>query len=163
MIKIAISSLSKAAFTPYGDVIETDGAQRIPINQGFAERFNDLATIDVNSAGGTANVSVIAANPRPLPIVIKLMERHPLGSQLFFPLQDKPWMVLVCSDPKNASSYRAFAANGRQGVNYGRGVWHHPLLVFDSDSRFMVVDRQGPGNNLEELWLEEGQWHCISP
>ena len=29
------------------------------------------------------------------------------------------------------STYRLFSATGRQGVNYGRSVWHHPLLVFD--------------------------------
>ena len=38
-----IEALTKAAFAPFGEVIEIDGAQHFPINQGFAERFNDLA------------------------------------------------------------------------------------------------------------------------
>ena len=85
------------------------------------------------------------------------MERHPLGSQLFYPLQDKPWLVVVCSDPQDPQSYRAFEAHGQQGVNYARNVWHHPLLVLEVESRFLIVDRVGPGNNLEEIELDESQ------
>jgi len=43
-IKLAIEPLTRAAFSPFGDVIEMAGAQHYPINQGFAERFNDLAS-----------------------------------------------------------------------------------------------------------------------
>ncbi|NPU10384.1 ureidoglycolate lyase [Bradyrhizobium sp. 83002] len=146
--------LTKAAFAPFGDVVETDGAESIEINQGFARRCNGLAAIDVTSGGIPVNISLFEAKPRPRPIAIKLMERHPLGTQLFMPLQDRPWLVLVCTDPRDATSYRAFTATGRQGVNYARNVWHHPLLVFDEASRFMVVDRMSP-DNLEELWLDQ--------
>ncbi|MBC8036381.1 MAG: ureidoglycolate lyase, partial [Rhizobiales bacterium] len=104
--------------------------------------------------GGSVNVSIVAASPRPMPIAIKLMERHPLGSQIFYPLQDRPWLVLVCIDPRDASTFRSFTATGRQGINYARNTWHHPLLVFDAGSRFLVIDRKGPGNNFEEVSLE---------
>ncbi|MDB5544797.1 MAG: ureidoglycolate hydrolase, partial [Hyphomicrobiales bacterium] len=97
------------------------------------------------------------AQPRPAPIAIEVMERHPDGSQLFYPLQDRDWIVVVCGDPQDLASYRAFLANGRQGVNYARNVWHHPLLVCDADSRFIVVDRAGPGANLEEIFLDKTQ------
>ena len=103
--------------------------------------------------GGSTNVSLFLGTPRPQTIEIKLMERHPLGSQLFLPLQDRPWLVLVAWDVQDFGSYRAFAASGRQGVNYARNAWHHPLLVLDADSRFLIVDRKGPGNNLEEVWF----------
>lgn len=145
--------LTSTAFAPFGDVIECDAASPIVINQGFAQRFNDLAKIDVETGGGGVNVSLFTGQPRPQPIAIKLMERHPLGSQLFMPLQDRPWLVLVAEDVNDFASYRAFTATGYQGVNYARNVWHHPLLVFDADSRFMVIDRKGPGNNLEEVWF----------
>jgi ureidoglycolate lyase len=146
-----IEPLTKAGFAPFGDVIEMEGAQHYPINQGFAERFNDLTRVDV----GDVNISIVVANPRTQPIAITLMERHPLGSQIFYPLQDKPWLVLVCGDPKDRASFRAFSATGRQGVNYARNSWHHPLLVLDIESRFLVVDRKGPGANLEEILIDE--------
>jgi ureidoglycolate hydrolase len=31
------------------------------------------------------------------------------------------------------------------------------LLVLDAESRFLIVDRVGPGNNLEEIELDESQ------
>jgi ureidoglycolate lyase len=151
---ITPSPLTKAAFAPFGDVIETDGATPVEINQGFATRFNKLANIDVTSEGAPVNISLFEARARPHPIEIKLMERHPLGSQLFVPLQDKPWLVLVCADPRDLKGFRAFEASGRQGVNYARNVWHHPLLVLGENERFLIVDRPGDGN-LEEVWLDE--------
>ena len=147
--------LTAAAFSRFGDVIEMDGDPAMIINQGFARRFNDLAHVDVMLEGGSANISLFLGQPRPVPIEVKLMERHPLGSQAFIPLQDRPWLVLVCEDTSDFSSYRAFAATGQQGINYARGVWHHPLLVRDADSRFLIVDRKGSGNNSEEMWLKD--------
>ena len=146
-----IEALTKAGFAPFGDVIEMDGAPHYPINQGFAERFNDLARVDAEAV----NISIVVANPRPKPIAIRLMERHPLGSQIFYPLQDRPWLVVVCGDPRDRTSFRAFSVTGRQGINYARNIWHHPLLVLDADSRFLVVDRKGPGANLEEVQIDE--------
>jgi ureidoglycolate lyase len=145
--------LTKAGFAPFGDVVEMEGAEHYPINQGFAERFDDLARVDVAAEEGAVNIGIVTALPRPQPIVLTLMERHPLGSQIFFPLQDRPWLVVVCDDPKDFASYRAFRASGRQGINYARNVWHHPLLVLDPVSRFLVIDRKGPGHNLEEICL----------
>jgi ureidoglycolate lyase len=147
--------LTAESFAPFGQVIDASLKTPLDINQGFAQRFDDLAKIDVSEQGGEVKVSLFSARERPHPVAIKLMERHPLGSQLFFPLENEHWFVLVCTDPKDSMSYRAFKATGQQGVNYARNVWHHPLLVFRNDSRFIIVDRKGPGQNLEELWLEK--------
>jgi ureidoglycolate lyase len=155
MHRIPIELLTKAAFSPFGDVIETDFADAIVINGGFALRADDLAQIDVAASGGTVNVSLLVAKARQRPIKVTMMERHPLSSQLILPLQERSWLVLVCTDPLVPASFRAFEASGRQGVNYARNVWHHPLLVLDDDERFLVIDRKGPGNNLEEVWVDD--------
>jgi ureidoglycolate lyase len=157
MVPLLPAPLTRAAFAPFGDVVACDGRVPLPINQGFAERFGDVADIDAAASGGSASVSLFRAIPRPAPIVITLMERHPLGSQMFYPLQDEPWLVLVCGSPLDSASYRAFWATGQQGVNYARGVWHHPLLVLKPHRRFIVIDRKGPGDNLEETWLPDDQ------
>ena len=154
MRQITPQPLTKAAFESFGDVIETSGAAPVEINQGFARRFNHLAGVDISADGAVGNISLFEASPRPQPVEIKLMERHPLGSQLFMPLQDRPWLVLVCHDPHVPDSYRAFTASGRQGVNYARNVWHHPLLVLGDDERFLVIDRLS-ADNLEEVWLDQ--------
>ena len=160
---LKIEPLTREAFAPFGDVIDAEGAKHITINQGFARRCDGQAGIDVANEGGAVNVSLFAAQPRPTPIEIALMERHPLGSQLFAPMQARPWLVVVCGDPRDASTYCAFRATGRQGVNYARNVWHHPLLVLDTDSLFLVVDRAGPGNNLEEYELGAAERLSLAP
>jgi ureidoglycolate lyase len=155
MARLSIEPLTKQAFAPFGEVIETEGVIPLSINQGYAQRFNDLANVDIAMEGGQTNISWFVASLRPVPIAINMMERHPLGSQLFAPLNGADWLVVVCTDPRDAASYRAFAAKGHQGVNYARNCWHHPLLVLREASPFLVVDRKGKGDNLEEYWLDE--------
>ncbi|MCA0433403.1 MAG: ureidoglycolate lyase [Proteobacteria bacterium] len=155
MIRLTPKPLNKAIFRPYGNVIDTSGVTPKNVNQGFAQRFDDLAYVDVAPEFGSVNVALFTANPRPMPIAVKLMERHPMGSQIFVPLQDRPWLVLVCDNPLKPETYQLFAATGQQGINYARNIWHHPLLVFDEGSRFLVFDRKGSGNNLEEVQLPE--------
>jgi len=162
MLTLSVAPLTKAGFAPFGEVVETEDVTPKLINEGFARRYDDLAKIDVASADGEVNISLFIGSTRPAPIVIKMMERHPLGSQLFVPLNEMPWLVVVCADPDIPSSYRAFAASGRQGVNYARNCWHHPLLVTADAGPFVVVDRKGAGSNLEEKWLEEPDWQRIA-
>ena len=77
-----------------------------------------------------------------------MLERHPLGSQAFIPIDPHGWWVVVASTP-DAAAVRVFRARGTEGVNYRAGTWHHPLLV-DRPQRFLVIDRGGEGDNLEE-------------
>jgi ureidoglycolate lyase len=156
MITLRPEPLTKAAFAPFGEVVELEGARHYGINQGFAERYHDLAKVDTGHEGGETIVSVFVGEPRPLPIEITLMERHPISSQAFYPLQDQDWLVVVAADPLTPQSLRAFRASGRQGVNYARNVWHFPLLVLAPASRFLIIDRKGPGKNLEEVWFQHG-------
>lgn len=151
-ITLTPQPLTRAAFAPFGDVIETPGASHFAINSGFAERFHDLASIDVDAAGGRPLVSIFRAQPRPEPLWLTLMERHPLASQAFFPLQDRDWIVVVAGgpDPCQPRALQAFRAGGRQGVNYARGTWHHPLIVLTPDHEFLVIDRGDDGDNLDE-------------
>jgi ureidoglycolate lyase len=149
--------LTRADFAPYGDVIDFEGETHFPINQGYAERFHDLAEVDAESEAGMPIISLLRCKPRPRPIVIDMMERHPLGSQAFYPLQDRDWLVVVADPqlPLDATTLRAFHANGRQGVNYLRNVWHFPLLVLEPFSEFLIIDRKGPGDNLEEAVIAD--------
>ncbi len=158
MRKLLIEPLTREAFAPFGEVIDAGSVPPKVINEGYARRFDDLAAIDVAAEGGQVNISWFVASVRPAPIAIRMMERHPLGSQLFMPLNASAWLLVVCTDPRIVSGYRAFAATGRQGVNYARNCWHHPLLVIEDASPFLVVDRKGDGDNLEEYRLDEESW-----
>ena len=79
-----------------------------------------------------------------LPFECKMLERHPLGSQAFIPLNDRPYLVVVApAGDLDEVEIRAFVTRGWQGVNYAKGVWHHPLIALDEVSDFIVVDRGG--------------------
>ncbi|MCR5879467.1 ureidoglycolate lyase [Phenylobacterium sp. J367] len=152
--------LTADAFAPFGDVIEaSDRAEVMPINYGWTTRFNDLADVEVGD--GRAIVSLFRSKPLD-PVLLKIFERHPLGSQAFVPLNGRPYLVAVAPrgdfDP---AAVRIFRARGDQGVNYARGVWHHFLLALEAESDFLVVDRQGPGDNLDEVELAEADWISV--
>ena len=148
--ELPVEPLGRGAFTPFGDVIETEGRTACPINQGMAHRYDQLATISLSAPEDKAAVSIFRAEPTSFPLTLALMERHPLGSQAFMPLQSQPFLVVVASDPLDWESYRAFAATGQQGVNYHPNIWHHPLIALDERRHFLVIDRVGLGTNLEE-------------
>jgi len=158
MRRIAIEPLTKAAFRPFGEVVEIKGAERRRINQGYATRFHDLAGIDVAADGGRPVLSLFRALRRPRPIVIDMLERHPLGSQAFYPLSEHAWLVVTAKGgvEPDLASLRCFRARGDQGVNYAIDTWHFPVLILRPTQDFLVVDRGGPGSNLAEHWFAAG-------
>ena len=163
---LTIEPLSSEAFIPFGDVIEaSDAARHFPINDGYAERYHDLARVDVASGGGRALINIFRAKPRNLPFQLVLLERHPLGSQAFMPLSLLPYLVVVAraaAEP-DLKDVRCFQAAPGQGVNYARGTWHHPLIALHALCDFLVVDRGGPADEANcdicplsdsSLWIE---------
>jgi len=157
VLELNIHPLTRRGFAPFGDVIETDGAEHFAINDGTTERYHDLARVDVSAANGETLVNIFRGQPRPAPIRIKMMERHPLGSQAFIPLQARDYLIVVAPavDRVGPGDLTAFRATGRQGVNYHRNVWHHPLLVLEPDHDFIVIDRGGPEYNCDEYYFSE--------
>lgn len=143
---LKIEPLSSAAFKPFGEVIEaSEAGHHFSINDGFAERFHDLAQIDVGAQGGRPIISIFRAKPRQLPMQLLMLERHPLGSQAFVPLSPQPFLVVVApaSPEPDMQQLRCFLAASGQGVNYARGTWHHPLIALHAPGDFLVLDRAG--------------------
>lgn len=158
--------LTAAAFAPFGDVIEVrDSAQRLQINQGHAERYHDLASVDLAGQGARALISIFRSQPRQFPLFLNVLERHPLGSQAFMPLAALPYLVVVATgvEAPDLQGLRCFIAAPGQGVNYARGIWHHPLLSLEASTDFLVVDRGGPGVNLEEHALRREHIRVLAP
>lgn len=152
---LKVRPLTREAFAPFGDVIEVAGARSFPINDGTCIRYDKLARIDVAEQAGHASLSVFRGQPVRFPVQITEVERHPLGSQSFSPIGEFAFLVVVAgSDAQgNPGEPCAFLSNGRQGVNYARGTWHHPLLALGQVTDFLVVDRAGPGANCDVATL----------
>ncbi len=153
--------LTSAAFSAFGDVIEASKeANNYAINDGFTQRYHDLAKVDVtdvdvdNNKGHTL-INIFRSTPLVQPIAIKMMERHPHGSQSFIPMGENPYLVVVAPAGEfELSKLEVFIANSNQGVNYHKGTWHHFCLALVSESDFLVVDRGGKGDNCDVLELD---------
>ena len=150
---ITIQPLTVDAFAPFGDVLDCDGAPDKMINQGLCGRYHDLAELDFH--GGRAGISLFDAQPRSLPYVLDMVERHPDGSQAFLPMTHAPFLVIVAPDDNGRPGLPlAFQTRPGQGVNYHRGTWHGVLTPLSGPGLFAVVDRIGEGANLQEHWFE---------
>lgn len=151
--------LTKEAFAPFGDVIELPGENAFPINRGKCIRHHALSTVDVVGEGAQVGLSIFEGQPYALPHILDLVERHPLGSQSFQPLMgagdDQPWLVIVCPDEEGKPGHpQAFLATAQQGINIRRNTWHGVLTPLYAPAHFLVVDRVGEGENLEEIALD---------
>ena len=163
---LPVELLTQEAFLPFGDVIETDQRPYKTINSGSTRRYHALATVELGrpAEGDQAILSIFRAQTTALPFTIRMLERHPLGSQAFVPLLGRPFLVVVApptdtsinGDLPQLDRIRAFVTNGRQGVNYKRGTWHHPVLAIGTEEDdFLVVDREGAGDNCDEHFFSE--------
>lgn len=148
--------LTSEAFKAFGDVIEASkDAQNFAINDGFTQRYHDLAKVDVNDNNGHTLINIFRSTPLAQPIAIKMMERHPHGSQAFIALGENPYLVVVAPAGEfELSKVEVFIANANQGVNYHKGTWHHFCLALVSESDFLVIDRGGEGDNCDVLELD---------
>lgn len=126
------------------------------MNAGMARRFHDLAKIEIAGQDARVVIGVVEAKAYPVPLNLPLVERHPLGAQAFVPLTDAPFLVVVCHDENGRPGRpQAFVTTAGQGVCYGMNVWHGVLTPFGAPQDFIVIDRNGPGVNLEEHVFDE--------
>ena len=164
---LTVEPLTQAAFAPFGDVVEARDTPLV-INQGRCYKYSDLTSVTTDKAGHPS-VHILKTSAISQPFKLDLVERHPLGSQTFMPLEKQRFLVVVAestqpvegSDSPDLSTLRCFLTNGSQGVTYRAGVWHHPLLSLDTPSDFLVLDRGGPGHNCDEVPMPEGVRYTV--
>ncbi|SDD25574.1 ureidoglycolate lyase [Ruegeria marina] len=152
--RILTEPITVEAFAPFGDLLDIAGEPDRIINQGQCGRYHDRARLDFFE--GRAGISLFDANPRALPYTLDMVERHPDGSQAFIPMSHQPFLVIVAPDEGGRPGRpRAFVTEAGQAVNYHRGTWHGVLTPLAAPGLFAVVDRIGPGANLEEFWFDD--------
>lgn len=144
------------AFERYGDVVTSAGREGRSINAGTSLRV-ELPEPDILAHHGKPSLSVFRARAVRLPFEVRELERHRFGSQTFLPLGGIPFVVVVAlGDVRpDAGTLAAFQVDGRSGVTFGRGVWHHPLLAL-ADGDFVVIERRGAEVDCEVVKLQSG-------
>lgn len=153
MTVIRIEKLTRAAFAPFGDVVEIDEAlANHPINGGTTQRFHDLGTATVSGTHARVALSMARARPFSLPLDLRMVERHPFGSQAFIPVRPTEFLIVVAPDEGGRpGTPRAFLAGPGQGINYRAGTWHGVLTALEGITDFVIVDRIGDEPNCEEF------------
>ena len=150
--QIRIQPLTAEAFAPFGEVIVCEGNDFFHINDAHTERYHALSIAEALDA--TIGISIFRnIKKTAVPCSIQMLERHPIGSQAFIPMQGQSFLVVVApnlnADQPDLDQIHAFISNGQQGVNYRAGTWHHPLLTLEASSDFAVIDRIGTGHNCD--------------
>ena len=136
-------------FKKFGDVISTKKVKPTNINNGYAKKFANLCKINTSLKKGNTIMNIFSAKKRKFPINIKMMEKHPLGSQAFIPMSEAIFLVFVAPKGKkpNTKKIESFIVPKQTGINYKPGIWHFPLISTENIN-FLVIDRKGMGNNL---------------
>ena len=148
-IIIKPKKITRKNFQKYGDLISVKKKKSININEGYAKRFDNLCRINTSSKKGKTIMSIFSAKKRKFPMNIKMMEKHPLGSQAFVPMNETTFLVFVAPKGKrpNTKKIESFIVPKQTGINYKPGIWHFPLIS-TKNMNFLVIDRKGIGNNL---------------
>lgn len=149
--------LTAERFAEFGNVVESAPSSHAAMNEQRFERFDDLVDIDIDAKpDGRVSVSIARCRmPTRFPYRVEMVERHPRGSQAFIPLQRFSFIVVVgpAGESIEAEDLEAFVTNGRQGINYHKGVWHMPLIALEAGHDFLVIDRVGEGANCDQVFL----------
>jgi ureidoglycolate lyase len=156
MRTLIVEPLTEAAYHPYGDVLGPQAHHKTrPANLGTATRYLDIARLhDLRAPAARPHLSLYRCEPAPLPLRLRLLERHAHSSQLFTPVGEQAHYLAVVAlgaDAPDLTTLRAFDVRGTTGITYLPGVWHHPLIVLDQPGDFLcLVWEDGTDGDCEE-------------
>lgn len=80
-LPLHIEPLTREAFAPFGEVIETAGARSFPINAGTTTRYHDLARVELAGEAPRTLVNLFEGQAWHAPIEIRMLERHPWAAR----------------------------------------------------------------------------------
>ncbi|RXK11823.1 ureidoglycolate hydrolase [Halarcobacter mediterraneus] len=154
-VELKPKSLTQEAFKKFGEVVEFENRDSKIINNGYAQKFYELCTMDANEKGGRSTLHIYIGKSREFPLHIDMLEKHPFFSQTFMPRSKEPFLCVVAlgDEKPDLSTIEVFVTNGEQGVYYNRGIWHFPLICLKDKEQFIVIDRAD--NKTEEQKIVE--------
>jgi len=163
---IVPTPLTPASYAPYGKVLMASprGEAGAVANLGTALRYDDVVTLENRRDPRSCALETKVFRSRPVPFErrkLALLEKHPHSTQLFIPMNASRYIALVAlgGDHPDLSTLAAFVAEGAQGISYGPGVWHHPMLTLDSETDFIVmVHEDGSPEDCVVVDRAEADW-----
>ncbi|BFZ64432.1 hypothetical protein YB2330_005577 [Saitoella coloradoensis] len=172
--------ITRAAWAQYGGLIAHPSEASIgtlkqtKANAGTATKTSQIAPFMSNydyapsGTPATANANIFRCEAQGTihdQLRVNVLERHPYTTQSFIPLgrdRNEVGYVVVVADDKDGvpdlSTVRAFGCTGKEGVTYGVGQWHAPMIALKETTDFVVyVHENGvPREDCEEVTIEGG-------
>ena len=148
-MRLVAEPITEAAFAPFGQILA------LPAEPGRV----DYSTFAENLRPGRAELCFRTSltAPSSLPLTTRVMERHAYSSQAFLPVDVARYVVMVAPDDAEGGpdlfGARLFLVDGRTGINYRAGVWHHPMTVLDRGAVFATV-MFNDGGDRDEDWAD---------
>ena len=145
--QVIAEPLNAEAFRPFGQVLE------VPAKPG-RKSFNEI--LENSRANARVDLSIVTISPLgKLPLRAKTLERHPHSSQTFIPIKAVRYLVIVAPDKPDGTpdlnQVKCFLADGKQGITYRRGVWHHDMTVLDETAEMAILMWCDGGSDDEEI------------
>ncbi len=131
-ITLTPQAITEENFAPYGKVIM--------LRHGL-----ELSAIAHTDDKSNMAVKVIQANKINMGDPVPFLERHPLSTQTFIPMNEGRFVIVVAKITSDNSvdldTLRSFITNGSQGIQYDSHTWHMPFSALDTEKQFAVIDR----------------------
>lgn len=146
--------LTPQAYAPYGDVLSADFSPHAgKANRDSAELFQHLTTIQNLRPHARPNWKIYRCTPvLETAVSVVELEKHPYSTQLFAPMQDGRYLIVVAAAKANddktpdLTTLRAFIATSPQAITYHPNIWHLPMTVLDhkTDMLSLVYEDGSP-------------------
>ena len=149
-MKYKINKISNNNFFEFGDFINPYDKEGEDINTNTTKSYFDLANIEILGDNNQARLNLFDAKKRIFPLIIDMLENHPFSSQVFLPLGNNPFFVIVCppSVKPDLNNLKIFKVENGNGVNFKPMVWHFPLISIN-DAKYITIDKKNADSNLE--------------
>lgn len=146
--------MKKEEFENFGDVIEVEGEKMRIIKKGKNERYNDMERVEEEGKKKREIINIFRGKYFEEKIDIMMMERNKLGQKDLIKMKGRKFMVVVEEDEGDGKERkRDFIERGDKGVNYMRNIWNKKIIEMEKKQDFMVVEREGREDNMEEYFL----------
>ncbi len=150
--------VSTEAFKPFGTLL--DAALADP-------RLNFTVQLTNPRAHARPNFALIRPPITELHLDVTVMEHHPFSEQIFIPLGDTPFIVVVAHDDGHGrpdpATLQAFTVSGDLAISYRSDTWHTGMASLHKHGSFaMFIYEDGTSDDCVFCDVDPFQVHIAS-
>lgn len=135
-----IERATAESIAPYGALIGPRAAVKPSGLSYYAGAVATGRQVDFQS-DGKIEISLSTLQRRPLEV--HYMERHPMHTQTFIPIGNKPFLAILAppceGDLPEFDKIKAFRFEGDTGLCIHRGTWHEFPFAVENDTQVVVL------------------------